>query len=257
MAANSSGKDAKLTPKQAAFVDEYLIDLNQTQAAIRAGYSPKTANEQACRLLANVNIQHEVSKRRLERQERTQITQDMVLNRWWQIANADPNELISYRRKCCRNCFGEGHKYQWIDEAEYNRAVKDAIDDAKENKTEAVIPSADGGFGFDSTLSPHPKCPTCKGEGYGDVFAKDTRFLSEAGQALYAGVKVTKEGLEIKMQDQGKALENVARHLGMFNDKLTLQGDPEAPLEVRTKVVVVPQKQSAVVEKKPIQKQAD
>ena len=46
----------KLTPKQEMFVREYLVDLNGTQAAIRAGYSPKTANEQASRLLANVNV---------------------------------------------------------------------------------------------------------------------------------------------------------------------------------------------------------
>ena len=47
---------AELTPKQQRFVEEYIKDLNGTQAAIRAGYSPKTANEQAVRLLANVSI---------------------------------------------------------------------------------------------------------------------------------------------------------------------------------------------------------
>ena len=45
-----------LTPKNGRFVKEYLVDLNGTQAAIRAGYSPKTANEQAARLLANVSV---------------------------------------------------------------------------------------------------------------------------------------------------------------------------------------------------------
>lgn len=45
-----------MTDKQARFCEEYMIDLNATQAAIRAGYSPKTANEQAARLLANVSI---------------------------------------------------------------------------------------------------------------------------------------------------------------------------------------------------------
>jgi len=49
-------KQRELTPKQDMFVREYLVDLNATQAAIRAGYSAKTANEQASRLLANVNI---------------------------------------------------------------------------------------------------------------------------------------------------------------------------------------------------------
>lgn len=48
--------ESKLNAKQQIFVKEYLIDLNATQAAIRAGYSAKTANEQGSRLLANVSI---------------------------------------------------------------------------------------------------------------------------------------------------------------------------------------------------------
>ena len=55
-----------MTPKQAAFIREYCVDRNGTQAAIRAGYSSKTANEQAARLLANVNIRAAVDE--LERQ---------------------------------------------------------------------------------------------------------------------------------------------------------------------------------------------
>lgn len=52
----SKYSDKPLTPKQEMFVREYLIDLNATQAAIRAGYSKKTANEQGARLLANVSV---------------------------------------------------------------------------------------------------------------------------------------------------------------------------------------------------------
>lgn len=51
----------KLTNRQKRFVEEYLIDLNARQAAIRAGYSPKTAQEQASRLLANVKVQTAIS----------------------------------------------------------------------------------------------------------------------------------------------------------------------------------------------------
>lgn len=70
---------AKLTEKQQKFGDEYLIDLNGTQAAIRAGYSEKTAEQQAVRLLRNVRVQAYIQKRKAERIERTEITQDMVL----------------------------------------------------------------------------------------------------------------------------------------------------------------------------------
>lgn len=84
----------KLTPKQKAFVSEYLIDKNATQAAIRAGYSPKTANEQGARLLANVSIAKAIKKARNKREERTEITQDRVLLEYARIAFFDPRKLF-------------------------------------------------------------------------------------------------------------------------------------------------------------------
>ena len=58
---------ARLTAKQKRFCDEYLIDLNATQAAIRAGYSARTANEQGARLLANVSVQEYIARKMAER----------------------------------------------------------------------------------------------------------------------------------------------------------------------------------------------
>ena len=69
-----------MTPKQQRFVHEYLIDLNATQAATRAGYSAKTANEQGSRLLANVSVKAAVHAAMDARSERTGITQDYVLS---------------------------------------------------------------------------------------------------------------------------------------------------------------------------------
>ncbi len=65
----------KLTPKQARFVEEYLIDLNATQAAIRAGYSAKTANEQGAQLLAKRSIRQAVADAQSIRSKRPEITQ--------------------------------------------------------------------------------------------------------------------------------------------------------------------------------------
>lgn len=79
----------KLTPKQKRFVDEYLIDLNATQAAIRAGYSKNTAAEQGARLLINVNISEEIQKRRVELQNKLEITQEKVLQELAAIAFAN------------------------------------------------------------------------------------------------------------------------------------------------------------------------
>lgn len=68
-----------MTPKQEAFVREYLIDLNATQAAIRAGYSAKTAQEQGSRLLSNVMVATAISEAAARRAERVEIDADYVL----------------------------------------------------------------------------------------------------------------------------------------------------------------------------------
>jgi phage terminase small subunit len=69
----------ELTPKQRRFVDEYLVDLNATQAAIRAGYSARTANEQGARLLANASIVAAIRTVQEARSQRLRLTQDDVL----------------------------------------------------------------------------------------------------------------------------------------------------------------------------------
>ena len=84
-----------MTRKQDRFVKEYLIDLNATQAAIRAGYSPKTANEQGARLLANVSVQEAIAKAMAERSKRTGISQDRVIQELARIAFVNPQNLIN------------------------------------------------------------------------------------------------------------------------------------------------------------------
>ncbi len=86
---------SKLTPKQRRFVDEYLVDLNATQAAIRAGYSPKTANEQGARLLAKVSVHAAIAERMKARQERTEITQDRVLKEMAKLAFFDARKFFT------------------------------------------------------------------------------------------------------------------------------------------------------------------
>jgi phage terminase small subunit len=85
---------ASLTERQARFVDEYLIDLNGTQAAIRAGYSPRTANEQASRLLTNVSVQELLQERSKDREARTQVNADYVLQRLVQIDQLDVADIL-------------------------------------------------------------------------------------------------------------------------------------------------------------------
>jgi phage terminase small subunit len=71
---------AELNPKQARFVQEYLVDLNATQAAIRAGYSKKTANQIASRLLANVKISAAIAESRSALAQRHNVTVDRIVS---------------------------------------------------------------------------------------------------------------------------------------------------------------------------------
>lgn len=68
-----------VSEKQRRFVAEYLVDLNATQAAVRAGYSEKTAGKTGCRLLKKPEVAEAVREAMERRSERTQITQDMVI----------------------------------------------------------------------------------------------------------------------------------------------------------------------------------
>lgn len=86
---------AELTAKQQRFVEEYLVDLNATQAAIRAGYSEKTAYSQGQRLLNNVEIQKAVSEAQEDRSNRTQITADRVLQELARIGFSDLRNMLT------------------------------------------------------------------------------------------------------------------------------------------------------------------
>ncbi|NCH76690.1 terminase small subunit [Cronobacter sakazakii] len=84
-----------LTDKQEMFCREYLIDLNATQAAIRAGYSEKTSNEQGARLLANVSVQNRISELKAERNDRIDIDASYVLKRLIEIDQMDVLDIMT------------------------------------------------------------------------------------------------------------------------------------------------------------------
>lgn len=83
---------AGLTEKQARFCEEYLQDLNATQAAIRAGYNAKTARSQGSTLLTNPNVSAYIQRLREEQKKRSQITSDWVIQQLVDIATADAGD---------------------------------------------------------------------------------------------------------------------------------------------------------------------
>lgn len=132
-----------LTAKQQRFVDEYLLDLNATQAAIRAGYSPKTADQQASRLLTNVKVRQYLAERQGERAERTAITQDMVLRELAKIGFSDIRKVVRWGETMVRVVDGEEecaddlvpyHGLALIDSSEVDDDIAGAIAEVSQSR---------------------------------------------------------------------------------------------------------------------------
>lgn len=222
---SATGEQAKpagspLTARQQLFVAEYLKDQNATAAYKRAGYTgdDESARRAASRLLTNADIRSAVEtgmaelRRKIE--EETGVSKTSLVRELWSIVTADARELIDYQRRCCRHCYGIGFRFQRT-EAEMEKArASHALKQEEDSSIGAF--DEEGGTGFDGRRDPNPECPECFGRGYGQVEVKDTRFLSEKARALYAGVKVSKEGIEVKMHSKLDAAEKIARHLGLY-----------------------------------------
>jgi phage terminase small subunit len=215
----------KMTARKIRFCQEYVVDFNGTQAAIRAGYAKEHADSQACRLLADPDIKAKVDELKDQLATKAELTPLWVLEQWKKTALADPNELTQLRRTCCRHCHGYDHAYQLTD-AEYVKAVNIAIDTGKD------APSADGGIDFDVNAAPHPNCPECGGDGIESVYHADTRKLKGNARHLYLGVKKTKNGIEIMQRNKDEALANIAKFLGMNVERKEISGPNGQPLAI-------------------------
>ena len=227
-ASTTDQTETKLTPKQERFVQEYMVDLNALQAAIRAGYSKDTAGVIGHENLKKPYIQAAIARARQEQQQRTQITADSVVKELAQVAFADARDLVQHIVGSCRHCHGEGFKWQ--------RTVSEMNHDREQwiNKGKELSEFDEkGGIGFDPHKVPNPVCPECMGRGWGRTFISDTRNLSPAAAALYAGVKETKDGFEIKMHSKLDAIEKLAKHLGIYEKDNQQKADPLTALLTR------------------------
>lgn len=92
-----------MTAKQKRFIEEYLIDLNATQAAIRAGYSPETAGSIGNENLKKPEIRARIDKAMAERSKRTGINQDRVLQELAKIAFVNPADVIDFDEAMIRS----------------------------------------------------------------------------------------------------------------------------------------------------------
>ncbi len=222
-----------LTGLQQAFVDHFLRWRNATQAYKAA--SPNgaqmnyaTASREGWKLLRDDRVQEAIKAGAKTAFADTAASVGWLLQRFLDIATADPRELIGLKVGCCRYCYGEGHEYQWR-EGEYLHALREAEREhalaAPSARAAVRFPDVAGGFGFNATLEPVDDCPRCHGEGVERFVPRDTDRLSDQALLLFGGVKVKQGGgYEIVIADRQKALENAGRIMGAFTDKVQHSG---------------------------------
>lgn len=165
-------KKNKLTPKRQRFVNEYLKDLNATQAAIRAGYSAKTAHVIGPRLKEIPEVKAAIDAAIERRNKRLKIDQDKVIHELAKVALADIKDYLSYRtEKTQVGVDEEGNPV-----FDYRAVIE-------------LVPSEN----VDGTI---------------------VQEVSLSHKGIFT----------FKLQDKLKALELLARHLGMLNDRVQLAG---------------------------------
>jgi len=213
------------------FCLEYVKDFKGGAAARRAGVPVPSARSWACRALARPDIAARIAELKAERVQRVKVEGDDVIQKLERIVMTDVSELVEYRRCCCRHCWGKDHRYQHTDGAlrmarvRYGKQLK-AAQAAGLDLAETLEPfDEEGGGGFNATHDPNPECPECHGEGVGVPFVKDTRDLSPEAAAAFAGLKVTKDGIEVKTHDQLAAIKLLGQHLDLFTENVKHSGE--------------------------------
>lgn len=192
-AADPDQPSPAMTPMEEAFITEYLRNgMNGTAAWMftHPGCSPDAAAASASRALRREKVAARIAGERKRLATKHEMTRDDLLLEFLAIVRADPNELTQIRCVACTSCWGAEpeRKGRWVD--------------------------------------PDPECVECMGEGNSVPWFADTRKLSPEALALFAGVKLTKDGATILQHDKMAALVNIGKILGAY-EKDNEQKRPE------------------------------
>lgn len=188
----------------------------------------------ACKLRGRPDVRMRYNQLRAAALQAVGIDLASLVQDTFDIAEADPNEIIRAFSGCCRHCHGIDHKYQWRDADEYVAAC-DEIEAANEQRRndappgartrDKALPTFDGGDGYDAHAKPNAACPQCMGVGLRHVVLNDTTELSPAARKLYKGIKVKGDGsLEVLFHDQMQARDMLHRMAGVYKDAPPLPG---------------------------------
>lgn len=227
-----------LTSGREAFATR--LAAGDTQAAAYRSAYPKSRAwkdasvwDQASKLAAKPEVRQRVAELLAKAAAANEVTIERVTARLRDIAFADARELTGLHRCCCRYCWGDGFRYQrTAGELERDREAWEKLP-AKAKTAAGGVFDEKGGPGYHAKREPHPDCPECFGDGVERPRFSDTRKVSPAAAALFAGVKVTKDGMEVKVHDQQAAVTKLGEHLGMFKKDVRLSGPDGGPVENR------------------------
>ena len=206
----------ELTAYEWMFIGEYLIDFNATQAMCRIGYTGKYAGKEGYKMLKREPVAAEIRATLDKVKQSKKLTVEMIVQDAVDVLNADPRDLIIYRRSACRYCHGVDHLYQRTEGEERAAIVAHYKSDDWLERGEPFDP--EGGTGYDKDAEPHPDCPECAGAGISNLAMRDGHQIPPDAVKLLAGYEMTKNGIKVLMRSKDAARETLARYQGMFKD---------------------------------------
>ncbi len=264
----SSGMQG-LNAREQKFVAEYLVDFNQTRAAHAAGWSERFSSMQGSWLVRQPHIMAEIQRQLVSNRKKLQLSREDLMQFWYDLAYADPRELIPVMVRCCRHCWGEEHDYQFtaIELRELYRQHR------AKHKASRNPPNMDtrGGEGFDQKRLPFSiangqdhDCPQCYGLGVQIAEPLDLTKLSRGANLLIQGIKIGRYGeVEVKFADRGQAVQKLAEYLGYIKprrglwdfdfDQLTMDQIDALLREARTRGFLEDSEMVNVIENDPQQ----
>ena len=214
-----------LTERQRAFVSEFLRDFNAERAAKVVGYSVgRNGRPDTGQIMSSPTVQAAIRGAISKSAGKLGLDADEIMKLWADIVDYDANELVQVRRVPCPYCWAE------IGEKQYTLAVYEKEKEAHEKKRQRLLMTKDGeDIGefpsvqevefIDMTKGPNPECTVCHGVGSERLFTSDTRHLSPIGKRIYCGAKMMNGRVEVLMLSKERAMENLAKALGVFAEK--------------------------------------
>jgi phage terminase small subunit len=205
--------------RREAFVRHFLIHGNASRAYREAGYKDGPGTRQSAhRLLTSADIQASILEERQKLLATLDVKVEDVARRFRDIAFSDIADIVGLHIGACRFCHGIDHAYQWRTPREFKASHTEpsqgyALDGSDETQFDPQ-----GGYGYHLNLPPHPDCPECDGYGIPLVVLKDTRLMSDAERAVFAGVVKTRNGTYYRFHNQVEALKELAVRLGFYTD---------------------------------------